>query len=48
LYFENDLDEKFKDEHSRYFGAMKWMRPKQIAPVPRLSGFLELNVKEAT
>jgi hypothetical protein len=48
IYFENDLDERTVIELDIQLKKLEWLRPKQIGPKPKLVGFTELNISNAT
>jgi hypothetical protein len=48
IYFNNDLDEKTAFDLEFSLKKVTWMRPSEIAPKPKISGFTDLNVSNAT
>lgn len=44
IYLYGDVEEKKLQDLDRSFKTLKWLRPAEIAPIPRFSGFMELNL----
>ncbi|CDW89694.1 cysteine protease family c02 [Stylonychia lemnae] len=48
LYFEGDLDQKLAQELEFSLRKLSWMRPQEIAPMPKMAGFTELDLSKAS